>query len=100
MLTAMSSEGSFSLDMASICGEISLKEVTVAVYYYLEKKNNLSLRIKALAQAFKLAVLKKCVTDDPHQLPSCCTDHTLVISFFAYPQDKFIPTHEYSTGWV
>lgn len=43
MLTAMSSEGSFSLDMASICGEISLKEVTVAVYYYLEKKNNLSL---------------------------------------------------------
>lgn len=48
--------------MAQICSEICLREVTVAIYYFLGKeKKNLSLGIKALptlCQAAELTVLK------------------------------------------
>lgn len=62
-----------------------------------------SLGIKALAtlwQALKVTVLKKCVTDNPHQSSSCCTDRTLVISCFPYPQGKYIPMYDYFLGLV
>lgn len=56
------SEGSFSVDMAEICSEICLKEIPVAIYYFLGKeKKNLSWGIKVLptlCQAAELTVLK------------------------------------------
>lgn len=47
--------------MAQICSEMCLKEVAVAIYYFLGKEKNLSLGIKVLptlCRAAKLTVLK------------------------------------------
>lgn len=87
--------------MAQICSEICLREVTVAIYYFLGKeKKNLSLGIKVLptlCQAAELTVLKNALVTilisgcavvqiTPWLLPSFVTHGADLCPWKAVPQ--------------